>query len=174
MRMALLVVDRDPKKRGRSKPSVFTLILMIALFFGGLFICSGGIGMHLKNIQYENEGIQTEAQLIGYQKVILRSRSGDRPLLRYIDGDGHAHTHLAIEYGWPVGEYGRKTLPSKKILITYLRSNPEEARVDAWCSDSSWITPTVLGIALAILAFYAFADSIKARGTFEKPPQNEL
>ena len=156
------------------KPSVFTLALLITLFFGGLLLCSAGIGVHLKNIQYENEGIQTEAQLIGYQKVILRSRSGDRPLLRYIDSDGNAHTHLAIEYGWPVGEYGRKTLPSKKILITYLRSNPEEARVDAWCSDSSWITPTVLGIALAIVAFYAFADSIRARRTFGKPPQNEL
>lgn len=63
-------------------------------------------------------------------------RSGDNPVLTYVDAQGVLYTHIATEYG-AAGEYGKRTLPTKKITITYLNSNPSEARVEDWFSSSS-------------------------------------
>lgn len=102
----------------RIKTAIYLSTVGIAFLFGGLIMCLGGLDEHLKNLQYENEGVQTEAQLIGYQYVSQSCRgcrSGDRPLLAYKDHDSNAYVHLAMEYG-AVGEYGKRTLPSKKFL----------------------------------------------------------
>lgn len=138
--------------------SIYTQIKLVAkllitvLISGGVFsigysLLSQSWQERQLNLRYQTEGVRTQAKLIGYRYGPANGKmnpAGDRPLLMYTDANGVTHTHLAQEYGL-VGEYGRRTLPSRQIEVTYLKSEPEQARVEAWCYSNPFFG-AMLGI----------------------------
>lgn len=140
------------------KPVATLLIgttLSLIFFAVSSVILSFGWSSHLLNLRYQNEGVNTQAQLEGYKYIEEHGKgahSGDRPLLAYFDSDGVTHIHLAREYG-AAGEYGKRTLPSRKIAITYLSTTPSEARVEEWYSNPVPAEMTFGGF-LALMATY--------------------
>lgn len=105
-----------------------------------------------ENARYLTEGKRVPAELIGYKPVGGR-QPGDRPVLGYVDHNGNSHIHLAEEYG-VVGRYGKQTLPSRKIEITYLRNQPEKAVVEQWHSNFPLIACASFGTSLAFAATF--------------------
>jgi len=139
-------------------PLLGVVALGTALLALGLFLLFMALGEHRVDLQYQNEGIKTPAKVVGYHYVesTKPSYAGDRPVLAYNDINGKRHLHLATEYG-AVGEYGKQTLPSKKLTIVYLPTNPDKARVEEWFSSSVPVITLLGAFTLLIVVVSSWA-----------------
>jgi hypothetical protein len=121
------------------------------------------------DVRFQKEGITVPAELAGY-KYLYGKQSGDRPMLRYIDHYGISHEYLATEYG-VAGQYAKKTLPLKKIEITYLRNQPDEARVEKWRANYVPLTVSIGCIAafvgIAMLLFVRLLRKASVTPSFD-------
>ena len=156
---------------------VVTVAAGMALLALSLFLLFMALGEHRVDLQYQNEGIKTQAKVVGYHYVesTKPAYAGDRPVLAYTDTNGKRHMHLATEYG-AVGEYGKRTLPSRELTLTYLPSDPSKARVEDWYSSSVAVITflgamTLLGAMLALMATVAI---YRDRGRVFGQPQASI
>jgi len=143
-------------------PVIATLLAGVMIVAYGLLsygTLSKGWADHVLNMRFEDEGIKVSAALAGYEYVKQygkNARSGDRPILLYVDQNDVTHKYLATEYGIAY-DYFKETLPTKMIEITYLRSNPSMARVEKWYSSNAGFEIGMgLFLAIACIGFFAF------------------
>ena len=133
---------------------VLTIALLLVGAGGSALVACGWQARQLDQ-RFAHEGLVVPAELAGYQYVKLYGRgahSGGRPVLRYVAYDHVARLHVAQEYG-AVGEYGRRTLPMRKIEITYLPEDPNMARVRDWYSSSAYVNIVIGGFICAFALF---------------------
>lgn len=128
----------------------------IILTWGSLQVIQLEWSQHKLEERLQTEGVQTSAIVTGYKYIEEHGKhahSGDRPILSYVSADGITRTYVALEYG-AVSPAEKEQLPKQAIKITYLRSDPQIARV-RWFPD---ITRLGLFIAAALsgvtLCFY--------------------
>ena len=166
-----------PPKAAGPVASIFaTLLVGIVILALGLLSFGTlvhGWTEHELNKQFETEGIKVPAFLNGYEYVKQYgkgARSGDRPILVYSDQSGVTYKYLAIEYG-VANAYFKKTLPTKAIEITYLRSNPSKARVEKWYSSSAG-AELGMGVFLSSMCIFLISFLFKAyRKGFATTPE---
>jgi len=132
---------------------VFNLIFGIAAFFLGLVMIDKGWGYYNLDKEFRVSGIKTTATFVGYkyhEKEFHRDRSGDLPVLSYAASNGLSYEHLGRDYG-VVSDKDKKILPNQKIIITYLPTKPELARVDNWQYPNKQYALLVFGIFFSVM-----------------------
>jgi len=131
----LKVLGVEPcKVPSKGLQPVFNFMFGIAVFFLGLVMIEKGWDYYNLDKEFKVSGIKTTATFVGYkyhEKEFFRDKSGDLPALSYTASNGLRYEHLGRDYG-VVSDKDRKTLPNQKIIITYLPTKPELARVDNW------------------------------------------
>jgi hypothetical protein len=132
---------------------VFNFIIGIVVFFLGLAMIDKGWDYYNLDKEFRVSGIKTTATFAGYkyhEKVTSRGKSGDLPLLTYTASNGVRYEHLGRDYG-VVSDKDKKILPNQKIIITYLPTKPELARVDNWQYPNKQYVLLIFGIFFSVM-----------------------
>ena len=127
---------------------VFNFIFGIAVFSLGLVMIDKGWGYYKLDKEFKASGIKTTATLIGYKyhkKEFSRDSSGDLPVLSYTASNDVSYEHTGRDYG-VVSDKDKKTLPNQKIIITYLPTKPELAKVDNWQYPNKQYALLIFGV----------------------------
>ncbi len=118
--------------------------------------CLLSLGLNDRNYkkEFESNGVQTTATLIGYRYITHTHRSpdGDRPIFSYTANDGIQRTYIAYEYGLAT-DLKKRVLSTQKVKITYLPYNPSEARIQAWAQLSDGTFLITAGIIVCLMSF---------------------
>jgi|GEM_PF-5651479 len=141
------------KVQSKGLRPVFNFIFGIAVFFLGLVMIDKGWNYYNLDKEFRVSGIKTTATFVGYkyhEKEFSRDRSGDLPVLSYTASNGLSYEHLGRDYG-VVSEKDKKTLPNQKIIITYLPTKPEFARVDNWQYPNKQYALLAFGIFFSVM-----------------------
>jgi len=154
----------QPKQKSKLSPLqslIFGIPIGIMLALYGFFMLTTGWKNHQLDQRFKIEGISTPAALIGYKIFTTSgksSRTGDAPVYAYTTSDGVLRQYHATEYGI-ASIYGKKKLATKKVLITYLPDNFDNARVIEWYSDG-WLFSLILGLWFSIVGVAIFLVSL--------------
>ena len=131
---------------------VFNFIFGIAVFSLGISMIDKGWDYYKLDKEFKASGIKTTATFIGYkyhEKEFSRDRSGDLPVLSYTASNGLSYEHLGRDYG-VVSDKDKKTLPNQKIIITYLPTKPDLARIDNWQYPNKEYAILIFGIFFSV------------------------
>ena len=131
---------------------VFHFIFGIAVFSLGLSMFDKGWDYYNLDKEFKSNGIKTTATFVGYryhEKEFSRDRSGDLPVLSYSASNGVRYEHLGRDHG-VVSEKDRKTLPNQRIIMTYLPSKPNLARVDNWQYPNRQYVLLIFGVFFSV------------------------
>jgi len=125
----------QPKKVERKwfEP-IFNFIFGITVFFLGISMIVKGWDYYKLDKEFIASGVKTTATFIGYrykEKEYSNDSQGDLAVFSYTDSNGVRYEHLGRDHG-VVSDKEKKTLPHQKIIITYLPTKPDLARVDNW------------------------------------------
>lgn len=141
------------KVPSRGLKPIFNIIFGIAVFSLGLMMIDKGWDYYKLDKEFRASGIKTTATFVGYkyhEKEFFRDRSGDLPVLSYTPSNGLSYEHLGRDHG-VVSDKDKKTLPNQKIIITYLPTKPELARVDNWQYPNKQYALLVFGIFFSVM-----------------------
>jgi len=131
----------------------FNFIFGIAVFCLGLGLTDKGWDYYKLDKEFKASGIKATATFVGYkyhEKEFSRDRSGDLPVLSYTASNGVRYEHIASEHG-VVSDEDKKTLPTQKIIITYLPTKPEFSRVDNWEYPNKQYVGLIFGVFFSVM-----------------------
>jgi hypothetical protein len=135
-------------------------MLSIVIFMLGYFLINSGLGERELTNTFHQTGVKTEATLVGYKYIKTRSYPGDRPVFTYMTRDGIQRRHIAYEYGLATNIH-KKALSTQRVIITYLPSNPDIARVEKWDKGSKGIFDTTMGVFICLLGVLAVFEGLR-------------